>query len=615
MMNIRPSPLPLSLEGRGVARYALGFLVVLALPAPAFAQEPGVELRLDTRVLELGEAVDVQVVCRDTARPDAPQAAVPDGLDLKLLNSNPMSSSFTQIINGRTSQQTTYTYPMRLTALKEGTYTLGPITVVAGGTTYRTEPVQIVVRKSEVTSAARGDKLVFAELDVQPRSLYVTQAYVARLTFGIRKVEIGGRILNFDLLRDVLDQGASQLSTFAGSSDVRRTESRIPDSGGVSQAYEIFYVTKEVRAEQVGEALVGPVFLRVNYPTAVRRGFFGGTEVTQARKDSARADAVTVEVKGPPAEGRPDDYTGAIGQFTMRVSVKPTHVEQGQPVTLAVAVQGTPLEGVAGPDLTKQPELVSRFDFTKDELVGDVEGGAKVFRRAIFAKQAGEQTVPPIRWSYFDPRQERYVTLTSDPITVGVDPPSATTTIVLTERPDQEPKGTTLTVLAGGISPNFTDAGLVLADQSFVLSAPWIASLIASPLAWLVVALVTRHRARLRADVGFARRRRAKRAANGRISRALSNSEPVKQMHGLAEAMTGYLCDRFRLPPGTLTPGDARSLLSTRGIDQRTADGIVDLLETCDAMRYAPGMVNSLSAPQSAAAIRGWIRDIEKVTR
>jgi hypothetical protein len=272
-----------------------------------------------------------------------------------------------------------------------------------------------------------------------------------------------------------------------------------------------------------------------------------------------------------------------------------------------------PLEGVAGPDLARHPELASRFEYTTDELVGDREGNAKVFRRAIFPKQPGEQTIPSISWSYFDPRQERYFTLTSDPISIKVDPRSPTSTAVTTiGTPEAKPNGTTLTVLTGGIQPNFVDSDMVLANQSFTLTTPWIASLVASPLVWLMVALTAWHRERLRADVGYARRRRARREAHARISRALHNNDLVLQLHGLAEALTTYLSDRFDLPSAMLTPGEVRSALTARGVEDATVAAIVELLESCDAARFAPGAMGDMSAPQAARDIRRWIKHIER---
>ena len=584
-------------------------IVAAARAAPA--QQPWLELKLDASTLELGEAVSFELVCTNIGRPDTPQAAVPDGLDLKLLNTVPSKGSFTQIVNGRMSQRTTYKYAMRLTALKEGTYTFGPVSVVADGKTYETQPVQIVVRDTQIMSVPRGDRYVYAELEVEPRSLYVTQTYTATLTFGIRKVEIGGRVYRMDLLRDVLDQRASQLSVFSDG-QVRRTERWLRDSAGTRHRYEVFTVTKEIRAEEVGEILVGPVFLKLNYPTALRRGFFGSHDITRARKETARNDAVTVEVKAPPEGGRPNGYTGAIGRFTMNVSAKPTRVEQGQPITLTVAIEGTPLEGIAGPDLTQQPELISRFDFTADELVGDLERGAKVFRRALFPKQVGEQTVPSISWSFFDVLQERYVTLTSEPVPITVDPPPATTTtIIMPAQGDLAPEGTALTVLTGGISPNYVDAEAVLANQVFTFTPSWIASLIASPLVWLIVTAAARHRARLRTDTGLARRRRARRRALTRIGQALRRDRAEHQVNGLAETLRGYVADRFGLPGGTLTPGDVKTLLTENGIDATVAAAISDFLEKCDAVRYASGTLDALTPSDAADEVRRWIKRLE----
>ena len=534
-----------------------------------------------------------------------------NGLDLRLVNPKPSVSSITQIINGRRTHQSTYTYSMRLTALKEGTQTLGPITVVADGRTYRTEPQRITVRKTAPPTGTQGDRYVFAELDVTPRSLFVTQTYVATLTFGIRKVEIDGLIYAVDMLRRVLDLNASQLSVFA-QGRAQRSERWLTDSSGKRHRYEVFRVVQNIRAEDVGEVLIGPIFLKANYPTRVRRGFFGSMDVTRHRKEIARTEGIRVTVNAPPEEGRPDDYTGAIGRFSMTVSAKPTRVEQGQPITLTLSIKGSPQEGVAGPDLTRHPELASRFDYTKDELIGDIEGGAKVFRRAIFPKQAGEQTVPPISWSYFDPIAKRYVTRESPAIDIVVDPRTDSgMTIALPDASALETGETKLTVLTGGIAPNFADADIVLADQSFTLTTPWLVSLIVSPAAWLVITLVSRHRMRLRQDADLARRGRARRGAYGRIKQAMRNGHPPQQISALADAVTQYVSDRYGLGTGTLTPKEVKNFLECGGADGTLVNEVVTFLESCDTVRYTPGAAETPSPTRAVANVRRWINQIE----
>ena len=264
----------------------LAIPIILAFILPATAQEPGVELRLDTRTLELHESVPVQLVCTNTGEPDTPQAMVLEGLELRLTSGTPSVSSMTSIINGRMSKTETYTFHMLLTALKEGTYNLGSVSVTAGGETYKTEPVTIIVRKPGDSDRPRGERYMFAEIDVQPTSLYVSESCTATLTVGIRKVEIGGRIIDMNLL-NIIDGRASQLSVF-GNERFSSNERWLTDSTGGRHEYIIYRTTKKIRAEEVGETMIGPIFLKANYPTRMRRSFFR-YEVSQTRKEIARA--------------------------------------------------------------------------------------------------------------------------------------------------------------------------------------------------------------------------------------------------------------------------------------------------------------------------------------
>jgi len=591
-------------------RIALLILACFVISSHAGAQAPSVQLQVSNTNLEIGEATDAQLVCTNISVAGAPEWTPPDGLTMQLLSSTPATSSVTSIINGRSTQRTTYTYHLRITATKAGRHVIGPITVPADGATHQSQPVRILVRSpADEVAAPNGDKFLYVELEVQPRSLYLTQPYTATLVIGIRKVEINGTIVDLNLLRDVLDTRSSQLSVFGnGRAEVR--EQTLADSAGVRHRYQIFEVRQGLRAEQAGQISIGPVFLKANYPTSVARGFFGGYEVTKSRKETARVDAVVIDVKPPPEPGRPADYNGAIGQFQMQVAARPTRVEQGQPVTLAISVSGSPLDGLAGPDLAANQELASRFEYAKEDVVGEMEQGARVFRRAVFPKQQGEQTVPPITWSFFDPHQERYVTLRSDPVSISVDPPSgAPTSITLGDDSAVPVARPSLTAVAGGILPNYADG--VLANQSMPITAPWITSLIAAPLTCMVVTVTAKRRGRLAANAALARRRRARRQAETAVARALRQGNLADGLVALSTALTGYLGDRFDLPPGRLTPQEAHRTVASGG-HADIAQEIHAFLEACDAVRYVPEGRTSLVPQQAAAEIRDWIRRLEK---
>lgn len=582
------------------------------LISTASAQQAGVELIVPNTTLEVGEKVQIQLKCTNIGRPDLPQVALPDGLKIKLLNSIPSQRSFLSITNGRRVQRVSYSYSLELVGLKPGRYKLGPITVEADGATHQSNTVIIMVKPPEKDTSAKGDRYLYVEVDVQPRSVYVTQEVTASLIIGIRKVNINGRNYELNLLREVIDRG-SQFSIFTNA-QARPSTIMLPDSQGQRHSYQLYRVTKTIRTEEIGPLTIGPVFIKANYPTALRRGFFGGHEIARSRRETARSDVITVEVLGAPYENQPDDFTGAIGRYKMTTDVKPKTLQQGQPVTLSIAIQGSPLEGLAGPDLSKHPELMSRFDFVKDELIGDSQNATKIFRRAIFPRSPGVQTIPPISWSYFNPHTRQYVTLKSPPIEIEVHPPSSGSTTISLGDDDHNPQNeTSLTLVAGGISPNYINPDIVLANQDFSLKSVWgLGSVVLPPLCYLLIFFTAKHRTRLKHDVGFARRRRARKRARAQIDHALTSSTPIHQWHGLYDTVTGYITDRFNLPPGQLTPNEARRHIIEHDYDESLASQIVTFLETCDAVRYSPGAFDSLSPQQAAENIRNWISILEQ---
>ena len=98
----------------------------------------------------------------------------PDFSDFKVL-SGPNQGFQTSIINGRMTQQTTYSY--RLQALKTGTLTIGPASVKIGNETLRTEPIQVKVVRGQ-SQVDDGTPEVFIVARIAQDSAYLGQQLV-----------------------------------------------------------------------------------------------------------------------------------------------------------------------------------------------------------------------------------------------------------------------------------------------------------------------------------------------------------------------------------------------------------------------------------------------------
>ena len=102
--------------------------------------------------------------------------------------------------------------------------------------------------------------------------------------------------------------------------------------------------------------------------------------------------------------------------------------------------------------------------------------------------------------------------------------------------------------------------------------------------------------------------------AEGRalISRALRAADDRHKLQGVGQALTTYLSHRFDLPPGALTPLEARNLLFERLHDEKTADELAEFLNDCDAVRYAPGAATKYAPDQAAKRAGEWMGRMER---
>lgn len=136
----------------------------------------------------------------------------------------------------------------------------------------------------------------------------------------------------------------------------------------------------------------------------------------------ARTNRRMLEVLPLPKEGRPENFSGAVGQFTLDAQATPKSVGAGEPVTLHVAVSGRGnFDAIAAPELTEAEgwrTYAPKSSFAAEDSRGfGNSSGTKTFDFSLIARQ--DQTVTPgAKFSFFDPRDKKYVTLTADPVAV-----------------------------------------------------------------------------------------------------------------------------------------------------------------------------------------------------
>lgn len=180
----------------------------------------------------------------------------------------------------------------------------------------------------------------------------------------------------------------------------------------------------------------------------------------QEKNVKVASPAMKLTVLPLPEQGKPDDFSGAIGDFRLSVSANPVELAPGDPITLTMTVSGQGnFDRVQAPKLSTEKGWKSykpSSEFLKDGGPGQ---GKKVFEQALVAKDSSLKEIPSILFSYFDPVAATYKTLTAKPIPLTIKGTVAEvvkTEVVQKESPEQEEKK----VVENALTPDIPLSGL-----------------------------------------------------------------------------------------------------------------------------------------------------------
>ncbi|MNS67335.1 hypothetical protein D3C72_1005850 [compost metagenome] len=156
---------------------------------------------------------------------------------------------------------------------------------------------------------------------------------------------------------------------------------------------------------------------RIRLPVNGMGGFFA--RPYEFTKSSNR---VEINVKPLPLEGRPSDFTGAVGQFEVNAHVEGNQFPVNQPFSMKVRFEGAGNAKVIDLPAIPWPEGVEVYD-TKSESKFFKNGRSfKEFEVLLIPRKEGVLTIPSFTMSMFDPREKKYYPRNTQPITLQINP-------------------------------------------------------------------------------------------------------------------------------------------------------------------------------------------------
>lgn len=355
-------------------------------------------------------------------------------------------------------------------------------------------------------------------------------------------------------------------------------------------------IETEVLAPRRGNPFSQPFFSLRNIYETIQRG----------------SQPVAIDSR-PLPPGAPEHFTGAVGDYTLHAELSQSEVDVGEPIQLTVRISGQGnLATLDEPELSL-PGIFEQYEpevSTSIDNKGAGVRGSKTFTYLLVPRSNGTFDIAPVEFSYFDPDEEVYRTLRSDPFTLratGVAPEAIAAPMTPTGFPVDD------------IASPLPATRWIRYPQSSLHRQAWPYVVLAIPLLLIGVVAVLRRRAtRLATDTAYSRTRRAHPLARKHLKTAVAlkrQDEPRAFYEELEQAVRGFVGNRLNIAELGFTRPQLDEHLASIGLDEALRCALLALLEECDAARFAPARSQPAEMESSLQAAHTLIADLDGAFR
>lgn len=337
----------------------------------------------------------------------------------------PFVSASENIVNGAYSASQQYSYALQAT--KAGVYTIQAASIVYKGKAYFSKPIQLVVsnqKRKESTANASGKTYQIPTNKTIPsknQAVFIEAELAKKEVFINEPVEVTYRIYLHPKFR--IEQ-ENKINYPKYNNFWSQTDNVNYDDWQEVYVNGRTYYTKAFRTallypQKTGLLTINPITLDLNiaYPTG-ELDFFDDPVFDTTRKIVV-SNALKINVKPLPENGKPKNFTGAVGDFDFTVVVDKNAGKTGESFEMKFIVSGS--GNLKLFDLPKPifPQNVEVFEPKHTEEIKDnVYGmtGKITDSYTLIPTKKGELRFPEQTFTFFNSQTKKYETITAQPL-------------------------------------------------------------------------------------------------------------------------------------------------------------------------------------------------------
>ena len=319
--------------------------------------------------------------------------------------------------------------------------------------------------------------------------------------------------------------------------------------------------------------------------------FFNNTYYnTLAYKDvkvDLKSTPVNITVTALPDKGKPADFGGAVGNFTITGKVDKQELTTDDLATLTLNITGSGnLKLIEAPKLVL-PNGISTFDpQITDTITGrsTTISGSKILNYVITPHTPGDYDIPAVSFTYFNTQTGNYVTETTPPFKLHVKPGKH-------YAPTQAGSNTMALKDIHDIVKN--PVTRITPESKPILFTTGYWSMYAFPILTFLGMIVWKRRdEELSQNTALLRKKRANKIALQRLVTAkklLQQQDKKPFYEEISKAIWLYLSDKLNIPLSSLSHDTAKDALSNHKVPAALQKSMEDVIWECETALYASG--------------------------
>ena len=530
--------------------------------------------------------------------------SITKGFDVLMGPSRSQQSS-TQIINGKVSSSSSITYTYILMAGDAGTYTIPAASIEANGEKIFSNAVTIkVLPPDQSASGSKGSQKSGAQAGNQAAS---------------------GRITSNDLFitatasKTTVHEQEAILLTYKVYTlvNLRQLFGKMPDLKGFhTQEIELpqqktfsleHYKGRNYNTTVWSQYVLFPQQTgKLEIPSITFEGvvaiqtvsddpfdaFFNGGGYQEVKKKIV-TPKLTINVQPLPA--KPANFSGGVGEFTLASSINAKDVKTNDAVTIKLTISGSGNMKLISTPEVKFPEDFEVYD---SKVTNNFEAsraglsGTQTIEYLAIPRHAGNFTIPPVEFTYFDLKSNSYKTLKTEAYNINVAKGQGNADQVIADFTNKE----NVKVLGQDIRfIKLGDTKLMPKGDVFFGTVGYYLWYIIPFVLFVGLVVFFRKQAAENANVAKVKTKKANKVATKRMKLAgklLAENRKNEFYDEVLKALWGYISDKLSIPVSQLSKDNIEAELAKYGVADDVIKDFINALNECEFARYAPGDEN-----------------------